>query len=130
MVFEKRTGSNQTTYFCRRCLNPSEIFYWNNSLSPLEDLIIFHRYPLDRRRKKSTKSLAKSLVRSIPRIWYLEKRAAMKILKINNMKYETLKQRIYKAVKSEPTYSRARWKDVFIKQYEDSNIEIRSEKVS
>lgn len=120
VVFEKRTGPNQTTYFCKRCLNSCEIFYWNNPLSPHEELIIFHRYPLDRKEKKSTGSLAKGLGKSSQRIRYIEKRAAMKILKVNDMKYKPLKKRIYEALRTEPSYTRAQWKNVFIEQYDEN----------
>lgn len=117
-VFEKKIAQNQTAYFCRKCLEPCAAIYWKGSLSPQEELVIFHRYPLDPKRKKTLKSLAESLGKSIQRTRYLEKRAAMKILKENDIKYKFLKKRIYDTLKAEQPDMRARWKDVFIQQYE------------
>lgn len=117
-VYEKKIGQNQTSYFCRKCLEPCETICWNSLLSPQEELVIFHRYPLDRKRKKTLLSLGKSLEKSSQRTRYLEKRAAMKILKINNIKYKLLKKRIYDTLITEQPDTRARWKEVFIQQYE------------
>ena len=118
VVFEKINDQNQTAYFCRKCLEPCDTICWNDSLSPQEELVIFNRFPLDRKRKKTFKTLAESLGKSVQRTRYLEKRAAMKILKVNNIKYKLLKKRMYDTLKAEQPDMRARWKDVFIQQYE------------
>jgi len=114
-------GQNQTAFFCRKCLEPCETIIWNNSLSPQEELVIFHRYPSDRKRKKTLRFLAESLGKSAQRTLYLEKRAAMKMLKVDSIKYKLLKKRIYDTLKTEQPDKRARWKDVFIQQYEKIN---------
>lgn len=116
-VFEKKIGHNQTSHFCRKCLEPCVAIYWFSLLSPQEELVIFHRYPLDRKSKKTLISLGESFGNSPQRTRYLEKRAAMKILKINNIKYKLLKKRIYDTLKAEQPDTRARWKNVFIQQY-------------
>ena len=117
-VFEKKIGQNQTAYFCKKCFERCDTIYWNGSLFPQEEFVIFNRFPLDRKRKKTFKTLAESLGKSVQRTRYLEKRAAMKILKVNDIKYKFLKKRIYDTIKTEQPDMRARWKDVFIQQYE------------
>ena len=118
-VFEKKMEPNQAAYFCRRCLKSCEILYWFDPLSPNEEEIISKRYLSDRK-KKSVKSLAKSLGISTSRILHLEKRAAMKILKMTDVKSESLKERIYKELKAEPSVTRAKWKNAFIEQYKEN----------
>ena len=120
-VYKKSIGQNQTAYFCRKCLEACETITWNDPLSYQEELVIFFRYPSDRMRKKTLRSLAESLGKSFQRIRFLENRAAIKILKVNIIKYRILKKRIYDTVKTEQPDKRARWKDVYIQQYEKIN---------
>ncbi|MGD2246386.1 MAG: hypothetical protein PVI11_07565 [Candidatus Aminicenantes bacterium] len=99
-------------------MKPCKVVYWNNPLSPQEELVIFYRFPSNRRSKKSFRTLAAILGSSVQRVRYLEKRAAIKILKTNSIKYKGLKKRIYDTLSAEHPDTRARWKDVYIRQYE------------
>lgn len=117
-VIEKRTEPNQTICICRRCFQPCSVIDWKSPLTPHEEWIIVQRYLSGGKRRRSLRSLAKSLGKSGSRVYQLEKRATMKILHMDDKKYEHLKMRLYDAFKAEQSDNRAHWKDIFIEQHE------------
>lgn len=120
-VIEKRAEPDQTIHFCRRCFQPCDVIDWESPLTPHEEWIIVQRYFYGSKKKRAIRSLAKTLGKSAPRIYQQERRAAMKILDMNDSRYELLKKGLYEALKAEQSDNRAQWKDIFIEQYERKN---------